>query len=155
VAGSGSFGLKNQPGGIWRENAPGSMGTPKKAPAQSPAAEGLVPAAFPGLAAESPATASSPGRARPGGILASRSPADAHRASGARSEASRGFRSGGNRSVSSKSASIGAHSHAGKSHAGASHGSGAGSFSSRAKTQPGSSTMGGMHQPGSARKTVP
>jgi hypothetical protein len=160
VAGSGSFGLKNQPGGIWRENAPGSMGTPKKAPTQGPAAEGLVPAALPGLPTEVPATVSVPGRARSGGILASRSLAGAHPASGAGFGASR---TGGSRSVGSKTASLGAHRHAGtQSHAGSSRGSGAGSSSSHGKSQPpsvfapsSSSARGGMHQPGSGRGTIP
>jgi hypothetical protein len=107
------------------------------------------------LAAEGPATGS-PGGARSGGIPASRSPAGAHPTSGARSGASSGFRSGGNRSVGSKPASLGAHHRAGtKSHTGPSHGSGAGSSSSHAKTRPGSSTMGGMHQPGSGREPIP
>jgi hypothetical protein len=159
--GTGSFGMKAQPGGIWRESVGGSMGTPNTAPTQSAAAKGLVSAEPPGLATEGPATLRSPGGARSGGILASRSPAGAHPASGARSGASSDFRSGGNRSVGGKLASIGAHHQPGtKSHAGPNHGSG--SSGSHAKTKPpsaftpsGSSTMGGMHQPGSGREPIP
>lgn len=94
AAGSGSFGMKAQPDGIWHENGGGSMGTPNTAPTQSPAAEGLVPAALPGLPAEFPATASSPGGARSGGIPASGSRAGGHPGSGAQFAASSGPRTG-------------------------------------------------------------
>ena len=157
-AGTGSFGMKNQAGGIWRESGSGS----NTAPTQSPAARNSVPAALPGSGVQGPATAGSPGRAR-SGILASRSQSGVHPAYGARSGVSSGFRPGGNRSVGGKQASLGAHSHAGKqNHAGTSHASGAGSSSSHAKTHvpsaftpSGSSTMGGMHQPGSGREPIP
>ena len=152
AAGSGSFGIKNQPGGIWRESGGGSMGTPNTGTAKSFAARGLVPAA-----------AGAPGGMRPGGIPASRSQGFAHPTPGGRFGASSGFRSGGNRSMGRKPASLGGRRQPGtKSHGGSSHGSGAGSSGSHAKTRPpsaftpsGSSTMGGMGQPGAGREPIP
>lgn len=156
VAGSGEFGMKSEPGGIWHESGGGSMESPNTAPSESSAAKGFVAAALPGLVDEVPSTAASAPGARPGGILASRSPGG-HSASGAGYGASGGFRSG-SRSMGGKPASLSAHhhagteSHAGPGHAGPGHGSGAGSSSSHAKahstsafTSSGSSTMGGMH----------
>src|SRR5208337_222643 len=117
VSGTASFGIKNQPGGIWRESGSGS----NTAPTQSPAARSSVPASIPGSGVQGPAIASFPGRARSAGILASRSPAGGHPASGARFGAPSGSRTGGSKSVGSKQASLGAHSHAGKlNHASAS-----------------------------------
>jgi hypothetical protein len=157
VAGSGSFGMKAQPGGICHESGSGSMGTRGTAHTQIPAAEGFAPAALPGLPVGAPAAAGAPGRARFGVSLASRSPAGGHPGSGVRLGASSGSRTGGSRSAGSKPASLGAHSRAGSS-----HGSGAGSSSSHAKTQPPSaftpsrsSARGGMRQPGSGRETIP
>ncbi len=159
VSGTASFGIKNQPGGIWRESGSGS----NTAPTHSPAAKSSVPASIPGSGVQGPAIASSPGRARSAGILASRSPAGGHPVSGARFGAPSGSRSGGSKSVGSKQASLGAHSHAGKqNHASASHVSSARSSSSHAKTHvpsaftpSGPSTMGGMHQPGAGREPIP
>jgi hypothetical protein len=145
--GTGSFGIKPQPGGIWRENGGGSMGTPNTPSTQGSAARTSVPAALPGPGVEVPATSSAPRGARSGGVLASRSP------SGARSGASNGVRSSGNRSMGNKRASLGAHRQpTSKSHAGGSRGSSAGSSSSHATTHTHSaftpshsSAMGGMH----------
>lgn len=163
AAGSGSFAIKNQPGGIWRDSGGGSMGFPSTGPTQSSAGRGLVPAAAPGLSATGPATASAPSAGRSRGILASRSQGRARPTSGAHFGASRGFRSGGNRSMGRKPTSHGAHHQLGtNSHAGSSHESGAGSSSSHdnirsrsAFTPSGSSTTGGMGQPGSGREPIP
>ncbi|MGD0480643.1 MAG: hypothetical protein ABSA42_10770 [Terracidiphilus sp.] len=162
AAGSGSFGMKPQPGGIWRETGGGSMGTPNTAPTQSSAAKSLVPATFPGLAGEGPATGSSSGGAGSRRTLASRSPTGGHPTSGARIGASNGFRTGGSRPVGNKPVSLGAHRQSGsQSHAGPGHGSGAGSSSSHAKTQvpsafaPSSpSAKGGTRQPDSGHDSI-
>ena len=163
AAGSSSFGIKNQSGGIWREGGAGSMGTSNTGAARSSAARGLVPETTPEFSPKGPGTAGAPGGVRSGGILASRSHAGAHPTSGGRFGAPSGFRSGGNRSVGSKPGSMGARPRPRtKGHAGPSHGSGEGSSSSHAKTRtpsaftsPGSSTMGGMGQPGSGREPIP
>ncbi len=161
AAGSGSFGMKGQPGGIWRETGGGSMGAPNTATAESAAAKSLVPEELPGWSADIPATAGSPRGGQSNRIPVSRSPAGARPVSGARFAASNGFRSGGNRSVASKAPSLGGHRAAGtKNHAGPPHGFAP--SSSHPKTKPpsefgpsGSSTMGGMHQADTGREPIP
>jgi hypothetical protein len=160
---TGGFGMKSQPGGIWHESGSGSMGAPTTASTQSSAAKSSIPEALPGPSVQGPATASSPGKARSGGILASRSQTGTHPTSGARFGASNGFRPGGNRSTGSRQPSLGANHRAGtQSRAGANQRSGAGSSSSHAKahahsafTPSGSAVTGGMHQPGSGREPIP
>lgn len=156
-AGGGSFGMRAQPGGIWYDSGGGSMGTPGTAPTQIPVAEGFAPAALPGLPAEVPATASTPGGARSRGIPASRSMAGGHPGSGTHFAVSSGSHPGGSRSVSSKQTSLGA-----RGHAGPSRGLGLGSSSGHAKPPApsvfaplGSSTMGGTPPPGSTHETIP
>jgi hypothetical protein len=161
--GTGSFGMKSQPGGIWHEGGSGSMGMPASASTQSSAARSSIPEALPGPSVQGPATASSPGRARSDGILASRSRTGTHPTSGARFGASNGFRPGGYRSAGNRQASFGANHRAGtKNHARESQESGAGSSSSHAKTHAhsaftpsGSSVTGATHQPGSGREPIP
>jgi hypothetical protein len=162
-AGSGSFEMKSQPGGIWHESGTGSMGMPTTAPTQSSAARSPISEALPGPNVPATAAASSPGRARTGGILASHSQAGTHPPSGARFGASNGFRSSSNRSTGNRQPSLGANHRASTQHqSGASHGSGAGSSSSHAKTNAhsafptsGSSVTGGTHQPGAGREPIP
>lgn len=161
--GTGSFGMKSQPGGIWHESGSGSMGTPTSASTQSSAAKNAIPETLPGPSVQGPATASSPGRARSGGILALRSQTGTHPTSGGRFGVSNGFRSGGNGSAGSRKASLGASHRTGtQNHAGTSQRSGAGSSSSHAKTNahsaftpPDSSVTGGKHQPGTGREPIP
>jgi len=133
VAGSSSFGIKQQSGTSWRESGGGSLETPGAAHTQSSAAEDLVPAALPGSPVVSPAAMGIRGGARPG----------AHTVSGGRFAASSGAHTPVHKTLGSKSAVPGARGHASSlSHAGPSHGFDAGSSSPPAKTQ-GSSTADG------------
>jgi hypothetical protein len=153
--------MKSQPGGIWRETGGGSMAPSNTTPTQSSADRGLVAPATPGLVANGPAIGGSPRGARSGGNLTSRSLAGAHPTSGARFGATSGFRSRGNKAVGGKRPSLGAHRQPGtKSHSGPTPGSGSSKSHAKAQshsafTPSGSSTMGGMRQPGSAGETIP
>jgi hypothetical protein len=133
VAGSSSFGIKQQSGTSWRESDGGSVGTPGAAHTQSSAAEDLVPAALPGSPVGSPAAIGTRGGARPG----------AHPVSGGRFTASSGAHTPVHKTLGGKSVVAGAHGHAGsQSHAGPSHGFDAGSSSPPAKTPSPSTTDG-------------
>lgn len=133
VAGSSSFGIKQQPGTSWRESGGGSLGTPGAAHTQSSAVEDLVPAALPGFPVGNPATVGIHGGARSGG----------HSVSGGRFGVSSGAHTPVQRTLGSKSALPSARGHAGsQSHAGPSQGSSPGYSSPPAKT-PSSSTTDG------------
>lgn len=156
-AGGGSFAMKPQAGGIWRESRGGSMGSPNTAPTESSAAKNLVSATFPELTGESPATPGSPGGAGSRRTLSSRSSTGGRPASGARFGVSNGFRPGGRKPTSSA-----AHRQPGsQSHAGSSHESNASSSSSHAKTQVPSAfapskpaAAGGTQQPDSEHDSI-